>query len=69
MERFSIDCRKTITKVITTANQKTGEYLKKSMRTESKNNNTQRAGKHGFIIASDWLRKWREFSGPITEHK
>ena len=21
----------------------------------------------GFSFASDWLRKWREFSGPITE--
>ena len=39
------------------------------MRTQKKNNNTQRAGKRGFSIASDWFRKWREFSGPMIERK
>ena len=43
------------------------------MRTQSKDKQTaQSAGKRGqlilgFSFVSDWLRKWREFSGPITE--
>ena len=35
-ERFWIECRKTKTKVITTANQNKGKYHKEPMRTQSK---------------------------------
>ena len=40
------------------------------MKTQSKNTHTAgSAGKRGllgFSYTSDWLRKWREFSGPVT---
>ena len=36
LEQFSIECRKTKTKVITTANQNKGKYHKEPMRTQSK---------------------------------
>ena len=36
IERFSIECRKTKTKVITTANQNKGKYSKEPIRTQSK---------------------------------
>ena len=35
LERFSIECRKTKTKVITTANQNKGKYHKEPIRTQS----------------------------------
>ena len=41
VERSSIDCRKTKTEVITTANQKKENYLKGPMRTQSKTNQTR----------------------------
>ena len=36
IERFSIECRKTKTKVITTANENKGKYSKEPMRTQRK---------------------------------
>ena len=36
LEHFSIECRKTKTKVITMANQNKGKFHKKPMRTQSK---------------------------------
>ena len=36
LERFSIGCRKTKTKVITTANQNKGKFQREPMRTQSK---------------------------------
>ena len=36
LEQFSIECRKTKTKVITTANQNEDKYHKEPMRTQSK---------------------------------
>ena len=36
IERFSIECHKTETKVITTANQNKDKYHKEPMRTQSK---------------------------------
>ena len=36
LERFSIECRKTKTKVITTGNQNKGKYHKEPIRTQSK---------------------------------
>lgn len=56
-ERFSIECRKTKTKAITTANQKEGKYHKEPIRTRIKGKQTERE--------SDWLIKQGEFSEPI----
>ena len=64
MERFSIECGKTKTKLTTTANEQKEKYrLKRGKARES-------AGDQVVIdvgFASDWLREWREFWGPITE--
>lgn len=68
---FSIECRITQTKPITSANQKQGITFE-SMTNQSRNNSTkarQNAGDQivtGLSFASDWLRKKREFSRPIT---
>ena len=76
-EHFSIECRKTKTKLITTTNQNKGKYYKKPM-TGLKVNTCKRpralenVGDQvtiGFNFASDWLRGWREFSRPITERR
>ena len=40
LERFSIECLKTETKIITLANQKRGKYLEEPMRTQSKTEKT-----------------------------
>ena len=64
MERFSIECGKTKTKLTTTANEQKEKYrLKRGKARVS-------AGDQVVIdvgFASDWLREWREFWGPITE--
>ena len=46
------------------------------MRNQSGNNPTDKTQENvgdqdviGFSFASDWLRGWHEFSGPITERK
>ena len=64
LERFSIESRKNKTKVLTTANQNKGRYSKEPMRTQSKHSreNASEQVAIGFSLASDWLRKWREFS-------
>ena len=79
LEQFSIECRKTKTKVITTANQNKDKYHNEPVRTQSKihvhgNGNRSQARENasdqvaiGFSFASDWLRGRREFSRPITE--
>ena len=74
MERFSIECGKTKTKLTTTANEQKEKYRLKRGKAR------ERAGKRGKAresagdqvvidvgFASDWLREWREFWGPITE--
>ena len=69
-----IECHKTETEVITSANQKKGTFSgENSMRTQGKNKQTaQSAGNAadqlviGVSLAFDWLKEWREFSGPIT---
>ena len=73
-EHFSIECSKSKTDVITTANQKKGKYPEEPMRNQRKNSHTaSSAGNAGdqFVIfvnfAYDWSREWYEFSGPITE--
>lgn len=40
LERFSIECLETETKIITLANQKRGKYLEEPMRTQSKTEKT-----------------------------
>ena len=53
------------------ANQKKAEYPKEPMKTQETTSKQPKArGDHvviGFSFASDWLREWRGFSGPITE--
>ena len=56
-------CRKTKTKVITTANLK---ETKASNPPKARENAGEQVVTDGSV-ASDWLRGWREFSGPITE--
>ena len=58
------ECRKTKAKVITTTNQKKGQYTEEPMTTHGKNNETTRRRENtrgqvviGFSFASDWLRK------------
>ena len=63
LEHFSIESRKTKTKVITMSNQKEAKQEKLPKAREN-------AGDQvviGFSFASDWLGEWREFSEPITE--
>ena len=74
LECFSIECRKTKTKVITTANQNSAKHNKEPIRTQRKYMWPARSAENasdqveiGFSLASDWLRGWREFSRPITE--
>ena len=53
--------------IITTAYQSKGKYHKEPMGGLSKNElAVSEQGVIGFTFASDWLREWREFSGPIT---
>ena len=73
LELFLIECHKTETEVITSANQKKGTFSGEPMRTQGKNKQTaQSAGNAadqlviGVSLAFDWLKEWREFSGPIT---
>ena len=74
LERFSITCPTTKTEVITSPKQtkentakKKGELALKPSELPKERENT---GDQVVIVncfASDWLREWREFSGPITE--
>ena len=71
IERFSIECRKTMkTKVITLANHNGRKQHKGPRPSELKANtcswrqareNVWERGAIGFGFASHWLRKWREF--------
>ena len=76
---LSIKCRKTKTNFITTANQDKAKYHKKPMRTQSnvackwpQVRELTRVIKSRLVYfnfpSANWLRKWREFSGPIKEH-
>ena len=60
IERFSIECRKTKTKVITTANQNEGKFQKEPIRTQSNTGNRPQARGNasnqvviGFSFATD----------------
>ena len=58
-ERFSIECRKTKTKVITLTNHRT--------RTHNARENACEQVTIGFGLTFDWMRKWREIFKPITK--
>ena len=67
--RFSIECRKTKTKVITAS-----IIRKTNITGANENSNTRQARENasnqvmiGFCFASDWLRERRELSSSITE--
>ena len=68
IERFSFECRKTKTKVITLANHKEHRKYNEPIKTRSNFMQlTQSAGKCiGFGFTSDWMKKWRESFKPIT---
>ena len=75
MERFSIECHSTNTKVITAAirtkinvtRNQSELKLNTPNRLEARENASDQVT-IGFSFPSDWLRGWREFSRPITEH-
>ena len=74
IERVSIECRKTKTKVITLANQKGRRQSSKPIKTRSNYTCRQEVREHvharatiGFGFTSDWLKKWHENFEPITE--
>ena len=59
---------------MTTADQKKGKYPEEPMRIQLRINKLPKARENagnqvvvGFSFAADWLREWREFSGPITK--
>lgn len=71
--RFSIDCRKTKTEVITTANQKKGKTFTNQQKLKVKKQpNCPERGKTRptkwwlLLLLHDWLRELRVFFGPIT---
>ena len=74
LERISIDCRKTKTKVITLANKKDEDnpinLSKLEVITRSRHKareNVHARATIGFGFTSDWLKKWRENFKPIPE--
>ena len=73
LHRARLSCRKTNTKVITTANHIKGKH-RLPMRTQVKTSKLpearEKAGGQATIsirFVSLWLRAWREFSRKITE--
>ena len=76
IERFSIECHKTKTKVhvITLANPKGRRQSSNQSKLEviTRSRHKARENVHaratiGFGFTSDWLKKWRENFEPITE--
>ena len=74
LERVSIECRKTKTKVITWPIKKDGDnpvnQSKLEIITRSRHKareNVQARATIGFGFTSGWLKKWRENFEPITE--
>ena len=74
IERLSIECRKTKTKVITLANQKGGRQSGKPIKIRSNTRSRYKARENvhapatiGFGFTSDWLKKWCKNFEPITE--
>ena len=76
LEHFSIEIRQTKTTVITTTNRKKGKQLKEPVKPQSKTTKIPKARENagepvviGFSFASDWLKEWSGFSGPIIERR
>ena len=78
IDQFSIECRKTKTKVITLANHKRRRAIHCPIKTRSNytKRGKTRASKSRLVLVllvigvgftSDWLRKWHEFFKPITK--
>ena len=69
IERFSIEYRKTKTKVIALANHKGHEQDSEPIKTRSNcmwlTQSACARVKIGFGFTSDWMKKWREFFKPI----
>ena len=64
IERFSIECRKTKTKVTTKANRCLWEAMKTQSKTKQTDWEAEKAGDQvtvDFSFAFDWLREWRFF--------
>ena len=66
-ERFSVECRRTKSKVITLTNHRTRRQFDKPTRTRSNTCSRRRARENaceqvtiGSGLTSDWLIKWRE---------
>ena len=76
LERFSIECRKTKTKVITPANttytqtitKDIGNPVNQSKQSKYKRGKTY-AGRLWLWLASHWLKMWREFFKPIAKRR
>ena len=72
LERFAIECRKTKTKLITLANHKRQRQSSEPMNSQQQHVAGTKRGKTrvtiGLGFTSDWLRKWRDISKPITKH-
>ena len=76
LEPFSIGCHKMKTKIVIAANQRKGKLHNGPMSIQVKVSKLLKARENacdevaiGFGFESDWLREWREFSGPITERR
>ena len=73
LERVSIECRKTKTKVITLVNQKGRRQSSKPiLEVITRSRHKERENVHaratiGFGFTSDWLKKWHENFEPISE--
>ena len=74
LHRARLSCRKTNTKVITTANHINGKHHRLPMRTQVKTSKLPKARENAggqatisIRFLSLWLRRWREFSRKITE--
>ena len=70
IEQFSVECRKTKTKVITLANNNGHGAIHCSIKTQKQlheaRENLREQVMIGSGFTSDWLRKWREVFKPIT---
>ena len=69
IERFSIECRKTKTKIATDVNNTTSQSGFEANTCNWRQARENACGENtiGFGLNSHWLRKWREFCSPITE--
>ena len=69
---MSISCRKTKTKEVTTTNQSKEEKphaaneVKATQLLEAREDAGDQVAMIGFSFQCDWLKKWHEFTGPIT---